>query len=52
MPIGSMIEKFRPELEAEIEAARRRADAAELHEVVALGVADEHAPPMPVHTAR
>jgi NADH-quinone oxidoreductase subunit F len=52
MPIGSMIEKFRPELEAEIEAARRRADAAELHEVVARGVADEHAGPMPVHTAR
>jgi NADH-quinone oxidoreductase subunit F len=52
MPIGSMIEKFRPELEAEIEAARRRAEAAELHDVVALGVADEHAGPMPVHTAR
>jgi NADH-quinone oxidoreductase subunit F len=52
MPIGSMIEKFRPELEAEIEAARRRADAAELHDVVALGVADPHAGPLPVHTAR
>jgi NADH-quinone oxidoreductase subunit F len=52
MPIGSMIEKFRPELEAEIEVARRRVDAAELREVVALGVADEHAGPMPVHTAR
>jgi NADH-quinone oxidoreductase subunit F len=52
MPIGSMIEKFRPELEAEIEAARQRADAAELHDVVALGVADPHAGPMPVHTAR
>ncbi len=52
MPIGSMIEKFRPELEAEIEAARQRADAAELHGVVALGVADPHAGPMPVHTAR
>ena len=27
MPIGSMVAKFRPELEAEIEAARERADA-------------------------
>jgi NADH-quinone oxidoreductase subunit F len=52
MPIGSMIEKFRPELEAEIEAARQRADAAELHDVVPLGVADPHAGPLPVHTAR
>ena len=26
MPIGSMVEKFRPELEAEIEAARARAE--------------------------
>ena len=52
MPIGSMIEKFRPELEAEIEAARQRSDAAALHEVVPLGVADPHAGPMPVHTAR
>jgi NADH-quinone oxidoreductase subunit F len=52
MPIGSMIEKFRPELEAEIESARQRAEAAELHEVVALGVSDPHAGPMPVHTAR
>ena len=52
MPLGSMIEKFRPELEAEIEAARQRSDAAALHEVVPLGVADPHAGPMPVHTAR
>jgi NADH-quinone oxidoreductase subunit F len=52
MPIGSMIEKFRPELEAEIEAARQRNDAAAVHDVVQLGVADEHAGPMPVHTAR
>jgi NADH-quinone oxidoreductase subunit F len=52
MPIGSMIEKFRPELEAEIEAARRRAEAAELHDVVPLGVADEHAGQTPVHTLR
>jgi NADH-quinone oxidoreductase subunit F len=49
MPIGSMIEKFRPELEAEIEAARLRADAGALEDVVPLGVADEHAGPMPVH---
>jgi NADH-quinone oxidoreductase subunit F len=52
MPIGSMIEKFRPELEAEIEAARERVGAAELYDVVPLGVADEHAGPIPVHTAR
>ena len=51
MPVGSMVEKFRPELEAEIEAARERAGAAELHDVVPLGVADEHAGPIPVHTA-
>jgi NADH-quinone oxidoreductase subunit F len=34
MPIGSMIEKFRPELEAEIEAARERAGAGALDDVV------------------
>jgi NADH-quinone oxidoreductase subunit F len=51
MPIGSMIEKFRPELEAEIEAARERVGAAELRDVIPLGVADEYAGPMPVHTA-
>jgi NADH-quinone oxidoreductase subunit F len=49
MPIGSMVEKFRPELEYEIEIARARADAAALEEVVPLGVADEHAGPIPVH---
>jgi NADH-quinone oxidoreductase subunit F len=49
MPIGSMVEKFRPELEAEIEAARERAEAAPAEEVVALGVADEYAGPLPVH---
>src|SRR5437588_1613693 len=49
MPVGSMVEKFRPELEAEIEAARQRVGAAELHDVVPLGVADEHAGPIPVH---
>jgi NADH-quinone oxidoreductase subunit F len=41
MPIGSMVAKFRDELEAEIEAARERAGAAALQYVVALGVADE-----------
>jgi NADH-quinone oxidoreductase subunit F len=41
MPIGSMVAKFRHELEAEIEAARERAGAAALQDMVALGVADE-----------
>jgi NADH-quinone oxidoreductase subunit F len=49
MPIGSMVEKFRAELEYEIEEARARADAAAIQEVVPLGVADEHAGPLPVH---
>ncbi len=49
MPIGSMIEKFRDELEGEIEAARERADAAALEHVVPIGVADEHSGPLPVH---
>jgi NADH-quinone oxidoreductase subunit F len=49
MPIGSMVAKFRDELEAEIEAARERADGAHLDDVVALGVADELAGPLPVH---
>jgi NADH-quinone oxidoreductase subunit F len=49
MPIGSMVQKFRPELEAEIEAARERAGFGSLEDVVPLGVADEHAGPMPVH---
>jgi NADH-quinone oxidoreductase subunit F len=49
MPIGSMVAKFRDELEAEIEAARERANGAELEDVVALGVADELAGPLPVH---
>jgi NADH-quinone oxidoreductase subunit F len=49
MPIGSMVKKFRPELEAEIEAARTRAGSGSLEGVVALGVADEHAGPLPVH---
>jgi hypothetical protein len=49
MPIGSMVAKFRDELEAEIEAARERANGAELDDVVELGVADELAGPVPVH---
>jgi NADH-quinone oxidoreductase subunit F len=46
MPIGSMIEKFRPELDAEIEAARERAGAGSLEEVV--GASNEFAGPLPV----
>ncbi|HEY1508434.1 MAG TPA: NADH-quinone oxidoreductase subunit NuoF [Solirubrobacteraceae bacterium] len=49
MPIGSMIVKFREELEAEIEAARERAAAGQLEDVIPIGVADEHAGPLPVH---
>ena len=52
MPIGSMVEKFRDELEAEIEAARLRAGAAALEDVIPIGVADEHAGPLPVHDWR
>jgi len=49
MPIGSMVEKFRTELEDEIEAARERAEGAKLDDVIPIGVADEHAGPFPVH---
>ena len=49
MPIGSFVKKFRVELEDEIEAARERASTAALQDVVAVGVAGEHAGPMPVH---
>ena len=49
MPIGSMIEKFRDELEADIEAARARMTSGALEDVIPIGVADEHAGPMPVH---
>lgn len=48
MPIGSLIAKFRGELEAEIEAARERIGAGQLEDVVPLGVADEHAGPLPM----
>ena len=49
MPIGSMVEKFRPELEAEIEEARLRAFDNSSDDVIAVGVADELAGPLPVH---
>jgi NADH-quinone oxidoreductase subunit F len=49
MPVGSMVEKFRQELEAEIEAARERAAAGSAEDVIPIGVADEHAGPVPVH---
>jgi NADH-quinone oxidoreductase subunit F len=49
MPIGSMVEKFREELEAEIEIARAREGSGELQDVIPLGVADEYAGPLPVH---
>jgi NADH-quinone oxidoreductase subunit F len=49
MPIGSMVEKFRDEFEAEIEAARERAGAGALEDVIPIGVADELAGPLPVH---
>jgi NADH-quinone oxidoreductase subunit F len=49
MPIGSMVQKFRPELEAEIEAARAAHEAAASDDVVELGVADELAGPLAVH---
>jgi NADH-quinone oxidoreductase subunit F len=45
MPIGSLVKKFRGELETEIEAARARAGAGELEDVVPIGVANEHAGP-------
>jgi NADH-quinone oxidoreductase subunit F len=51
MPVGSMVEKFRDELEAEIESARERARSGELEHVIPLGVADEHAGPITVHDA-
>jgi NADH-quinone oxidoreductase subunit F len=49
MPIGSMVQKFRAELEAEIEDARRRNFGNEASDVIGLGVADEFAGPLPVH---
>jgi NADH-quinone oxidoreductase subunit F len=49
MPVGSMVAKFRDELEAEIESARQRAESGALRDVIPMGVADEHAGPIPVH---
>jgi NADH-quinone oxidoreductase subunit F len=49
MPVGSIIKKFRPELEAHIEAARERAGAGPLEDVIPLSVADRYAGPVPVH---
>ena len=40
MPIGSMVEKFRDELEAEIEDARGRAGVGALEDVIPIGVAE------------
>ena len=40
MPVGSIVEKFRPELEAEIEAARERAGTGPLTDELAVGVTD------------
>jgi NADH-quinone oxidoreductase subunit F len=45
MPIGSMIEKFRDELETDIEAARARFNSGALEDVIPIGVAGEHAGP-------
>jgi NADH-quinone oxidoreductase subunit F len=49
MPVGSIVEKFRPELEEAIEAARMRHQAGPSEDVIPIGVADEHAGPLPVH---
>jgi NADH-quinone oxidoreductase subunit F len=49
MPLGSMIEKFRPEFDALIEAARERAGAGPDEDVIVPGVADPVAGPMPIH---
>ncbi|MGH2858100.1 MAG: NADH-quinone oxidoreductase subunit NuoF [Solirubrobacteraceae bacterium] len=56
MPVGSMVKKFRPELEADIEAARQRARHAPSDAVIGTTgfaggarVADELAGPLPVH---
>ena len=50
MPVGSMVEKFRGELEEEIERARDRAGAGELDQVIPLGVADGAVPVSPAPT--
>jgi NADH-quinone oxidoreductase subunit F len=40
MPIGSIVEKFRDELEAEIEAARERAGSGALEDAITVGASD------------
>jgi hypothetical protein len=47
MPIGSMIEKFRPEFEAYIERRREERGQVPAQDVIALGVADDQASPYP-----
>jgi NADH-quinone oxidoreductase subunit F len=49
MPIGSMVEKFRGEFEEHIEMRRREAEQPPAEDVIAIGVADEHSGPLPVH---
>jgi NADH-quinone oxidoreductase subunit F len=49
MPVGSIIAKFRPELDAHIEEARERAGLGGLEHVIPVGVADAHSGPLPVH---
>jgi NADH-quinone oxidoreductase subunit F len=49
MPVGSIIAKFRPELDAHIEEARERAGLGGLEHVIPVGVADKHSGPLPVH---
>ena len=48
MPVGSIIAKFRPELEAHIEQARLRSGTGAMEDVIPIGVADEFAGPLPV----
>jgi NADH-quinone oxidoreductase subunit F len=40
MPVGSIVAKFRPELEAEIEAARERAGSGSIADAMPVGVTD------------
>jgi NADH-quinone oxidoreductase subunit F len=49
MPVGSIVEKFRPELEAAIEAARLRNQTGPAEDVIPIDVADEHAGQLSVH---
>jgi NADH-quinone oxidoreductase subunit F len=49
MPIGSIVAKFRDELEVEIEVARERAGAGQLEDVIPVGIGEDHAGPLTVH---